>query len=127
MSYKVIISATDKFRSEVKKLSKKHASLKEDLIKLQSELLMNPKMGVLIKENTYKIRLAIKSKNRGKSGGARVITYYFEEAEIQDTSELFLLTIYDKAERSSIDDSILNFLIREVEAIISERNSSEEE
>ncbi len=127
MSYKVIISATDKFRSEAKKLSKKHASLKEDLIKLQSELLMNPKMGVLIKENTYKIRLAIKSKNRGKSGGARVITYYFEEAEIQDTSELFLLTIYDKAERSSIDDSILNFLIREVEAIISERNSSEEE
>jgi mRNA-degrading endonuclease RelE of RelBE toxin-antitoxin system len=127
MSYKVIISATDKFRSEVKKLSKKHASLKEDLIKLQSELLMNPKMGVLIKENTYKIRLAIKSKNRGKSGGARVITYYFEEAEIQDTSELFLLTIYDKAEHSSIDDSILNFLIREVEAIISERNSSEEE
>ena len=127
MSYKVIISATDKFRSEVKKLSKKHASLKEDLIKLQSELLMNPKMGVLIKENTYKIRLAIKSKNRGKSGGARVITYYFEEAEIQDTSELFLLTIYDKAERSSINDSTLNFLIREVEAIISERNSSEEE
>lgn len=127
MSYKVIISATDKFRSEVKKLSKKHASLKEDLIKLQSELLMNPKMGVLIKENTYKIRLVIKSKNRGKSGGARVITYYFEEAEIQDTSELFLLTIYDKAEHSSIDDSILNFLIREVEAIISERNSSEEE
>ena len=127
MSYKVIISATDKFRSEVKKLSKKHASLKEDLIKLQSELLMNPKMGVLIKENTYKIRLVIKSKNRGKSGGARVITYYFEEAKIQDTSELFLLTIYDKAERSSIDDSTLNFLIREVEAIISERNSSEEE
>jgi mRNA-degrading endonuclease RelE of RelBE toxin-antitoxin system len=127
MSYKVIISATDKFRSEAKKLSKKHASLKEDLIKLQSELLINPKMGVLIKENTYKIRLAIKSKNRGKSGGARVITYYFEEAEIQDTSELFLLTIYDKAERSSIDDSTLNFLIREVEAIISERNSSEEE
>ena len=127
MSYKVIVSTTDKFRSEAKKLSKKHASLKEDLIKLQSELLMNPKMGVLIKENTYKIRLAIKSKNRGNSGGARVITYYFEEAEIEDTSELFLLTIYDKAERSSSDDSTLNFLIREVEDIISERNSSEEE
>lgn len=127
MNYKVIISATDKFRSEAKKLSKKHASLKEDLIKLQSELLMNPKMGVLIKENTYKIRLAIKSKNRGKSGGARVITYYFEESEIEDTSELFLLTIYDKAERSSIDDTTLNFLIKEVEDIISERNSSEEE
>lgn len=127
MSYKIVISATDKFLSEAKKLSKKHTSLKEDLMKLQSELLMNPKMGVLIKENTYKIRLAIKSKNRGKSGGARVITYYFEEKETQDTSELFLLTIYDKAERSTIDDSTLNFLIREVEAIISERGSSEEE
>lgn len=127
MSYKVIISATDKFRSEAKKLSKKHPSLKDDLIKLQIELLLNPKMGVLIKENTYKIRLAIKSKNRGKSGGARVITYYFEETEIQDSSEIFLLTIYDKAERSSIDDSTLNFLIREVEVIISQRDSSEEE
>lgn len=32
-------------------------------------------MGTPLKNNCYKIRLAIASKHKGKSGGARVITY----------------------------------------------------
>nr|WP_310587097.1 type II toxin-antitoxin system RelE/ParE family toxin [uncultured Arsenicibacter sp.] len=59
--------------------------------------------------NTYKIRLAIASKNRGKSGGARVITYF-----VNQDNEVFLLSIYDKSERADIPDSVLQELIQEV-------------
>jgi len=127
MSYKVTISATNRFLLNAKKLAKKYNSLKSDLLRLQTELSINPKMGILIKENTYKIRLAIKSKNRGKSGGARVITYYFEEIKEQTEVELFLLTIYDKSDQQNVNDIELGILIKEVETIIVERNTSEEE
>jgi mRNA-degrading endonuclease RelE of RelBE toxin-antitoxin system len=127
MSYKVNISATHRFLSSAKRLAKKYASLKTDLLRLQSELLLNPKMGILIQANTYKIRLAIKSKNKGKSGGARVITYYFEETEGQLGAELFLLTIYDKSESDTIGDAELMDLIGEAQKIVEERNTSEEE
>ncbi len=127
MSYKVNVSATHRFLSNAKRLAKKYASLKTDLLRLQSELLLNPKMGMLIQANTYKIRLAIKSKNKGKSGGARVITYYFEEIEEQLDAELFLLTIYDKSESDTIGDAELMELIGEAQKIVEERNTSEEE
>ncbi len=53
-----------------------------------------PHIGTLLANNCYKIRLAIKSKGKGKSGGARIITYL----QIID-KEIFLLTIYDKSEQ----------------------------
>jgi hypothetical protein len=57
--------------------------------------------------STYKIRVAIKSKGKGKSGGARVITYVISENE-----EIYLLTIYDKSEFDSIDDKIIKSIIK---------------
>jgi len=35
----------------------------------------NPRLGTAIGKNCYKIRLSIRSKGKGKSGGARVITH----------------------------------------------------
>jgi mRNA-degrading endonuclease RelE of RelBE toxin-antitoxin system len=49
------IVAVDSFRKELKRLNKKYASLKNELKELQGQLLENPRMGTLIKENTYKI------------------------------------------------------------------------
>ena len=69
MSYRII--AVPSFSRDAKRLSKKYASLKGELQTLQSELLQNPRLGTLIRENTYKIRLAVKSKGKGKSGGWR--------------------------------------------------------
>jgi hypothetical protein len=127
MSYKVTITATSRFLTNAKRLAKKYSSLKGDLIELNNQLIINPTLGVQIKKNIYKIRLAIKSKNKGKSGGARVITYYFEEDETQTQIELFLLTIYDKSNQSEIEDYELSELITNVEKIIEDRNSQEEE
>ena len=57
--------------------------------------------------DSYEIRIAIKSKGKGKSGGARVITYV-----VTDNNEVYLLTIYDKSEFDSIDDKTIKAIIR---------------
>ena len=67
---------------------------------------IEPRSGTTLGNNTYKIRVAIKSKGTGRSGGARVITYV-----VTENSEVYLLTIYDKSELSSIDDKTLRLII----------------
>jgi hypothetical protein len=66
----------------------------------------NPNLGVPLGNNTFKIRLAVKSKGKGKSGGMRVITY-------TATADLIvLLSIYNKGEQSSIQDTEIMELIK---------------
>lgn len=77
-------------------------------------------MGTSIGGNVYKIRLAVKSKGRGKSGGMRVITYVFEiEIVIEENPEqditVFLLTIYDKSEQESVSEKDLKNLIKDID------------
>ena len=95
-----LIVATDDFDRQFKILSKKYHSLKTDLIELKKELLANPEMGDDLGNNTRKVRMAIASKNRGKSGGARVITCNVWVDVIN--MDIYLLTIYDKGEQDSI-------------------------
>lgn len=109
MSFSVIPS--DKFKKEAKRLSKKFPSLKQELIQLNFDLQSKPETGIPLGNNTYKIRLAIKSKGKGKSGGARVITYV-----ITDNKEVYLLTIYDKTEFDSIDDKTIKTIIQTLHA-----------
>jgi len=104
MSYSII--PTIKFIKEAKKLKKKYGSLKDELLVLEAILAENPDSGTALGNNTYKIRIAIKSKGKGKSGGARIITY-----TITDNEEVYLLTIYDKSEFSSIEDGLLTKII----------------
>ena len=95
-----LIVTTDDFDRNVKALSKKYRSLKADLIAFQKELLKNPTMGDDLGNNTRKVRMAIASKNKGKSSGARVITCNFL-IDVENT-KIYLLTIYDKSEQGSI-------------------------
>ena len=64
------IVVTREFRKNFKHLSGKYASLRDDLRLLQSQLMENPFMGVELSGGFRKIRLAIRSKGKGKSGGA---------------------------------------------------------
>ncbi|HEY9364340.1 MAG TPA: type II toxin-antitoxin system RelE/ParE family toxin, partial [Chitinophagaceae bacterium] len=77
-------------------------SIKVDVSNLIKELQTNPLMGIPMGNNFYKIRLAIQSKGKGKSGGARVITYV---QVIQEN--IFMIAIYDKSEGENISDSEL--------------------
>lgn len=104
MSFNVIPS--DKFKKEAKRLIRKFPSLKAELRELSNILSENPETGKPLGNETYKIRLAIKSKGKGKSGGARVITYLVTENE-----EVYLLLIYDKSEYENVDDKILQQII----------------
>jgi len=107
----VEIITTENFRKETKRLLKKYPSLKNDLLELQNRLKLNPKSGIPLGHNCFKIRLAIKSKGKGKSGGARVITHLLIS---NATEQVYLLTIYDKSEFDSISDKDLKKLIKEL-------------
>ena len=72
MKYNILYSSY--FEKEFKKLVKKHKSLKSDIVLLLDSLQENPTQGISLGKHCYKIRLAISSKGKGKSGGARVIT-----------------------------------------------------
>jgi mRNA-degrading endonuclease RelE of RelBE toxin-antitoxin system len=93
---------TPAFVRELKGLSKKYASLKKDLSDLLSLLTEDPKQGTALGNNCYKIRMAISSKNKGKSGGARVITYLKIVDEV-----VYLVSIYDKSDVDTISDDEL--------------------
>lgn len=108
MSYKLITIPT--FDKELKMLFKKHRSIKNDIALLGLDLLENPKTGVEILENCFKIRMAISSKGKGKSGGARIITYVYVQNEI-----IYLLTIYDKSAVNNISDKEIRDLIKSLE------------
>jgi mRNA-degrading endonuclease RelE of RelBE toxin-antitoxin system len=107
MSYS--ITTIPPFERQLKRLLKKYPSILNDLALLSQELAENPTLGVLISNDCFKIRMAISSKGKGKSGGARVITYCLTEQET-----VVLLSIYDKSEQSTITDKeladLLNFI-----------------
>ena len=104
MSFNVI--ATEPFERKLKRLAKKYKSLAKDLFSLVDELSENPTLGTPIGKDCYKLRIAIASKGRGKSGGARIITYV---RVVKQT--VFLMDIYDKSEQATITDKELLMLI----------------
>ncbi len=101
---------TNDFNKAAKRLSKKYPSIFNDLDRLFGDLNENPFMGDPLGDNSYKVRMAIASKGRGKSGGARVITC----VKIIDDA-IHLLTMYDKSEIESLSDEYLNELRKSIE------------
>lgn len=100
MSYS--IEGTSFFGKQLKRLSKKYPSLKKEFAELISSLKTNPIQGTSLGNNCYKIRLSIASKNKGKSGGARVISHI----QIIE-KKVYLLSVYDKSEQPDISDKDL--------------------
>ncbi len=104
------IISTIRFEKEIKRLVKKFPSLKIEYAQLITEITEDPERGTFIGNNCYKIRLAIASKGKGKSGGARVITYLYEVTET-----VYLLTIYDKGEKANLKTNELKEIIDSLE------------
>lgn len=115
---KVTVRITGNFKSEAKPLLKKYRSLSSDLLKLEKELSGNPRLGTPLGQDTYKIRLKISSKNKDKSGGARIISLVdstvigFTEETSTEEITIYLLSIYDKSEVAGISDKELKDLIK---------------
>lgn len=104
MSYSIELTAG--FARQAKKLLKKYPSLKTELAATQKELLANPQSGTAIGRDCYKIRISIQSKGKGKSGGGRIITHLYVAHQ-----RIFLLSIYDKAEKETLSDKELQNLL----------------
>ena len=107
---KVTISTIEEFDRQARRLAKKYKSLKADLMILQKEIMDNPFIGSDLGSGIRKIRLAIASKGKGKSGGARVLTL---TVLVSEDAEVTLLTIYDKNEIENVSDEYIRWLIDE--------------
>ena len=105
MSYNVLTS--DLFIKEFKALCKRHRSLQKDIFSLVEKLKINPIQGEPLGKDCYKIRVAITSKAKGKSGGARLIT---RVRIVQNT--VYLLSIYDKSDKENISDKDLQSVLK---------------
>jgi mRNA-degrading endonuclease RelE of RelBE toxin-antitoxin system len=108
MNYSIEI--TNLFEKQLKRLAKKFPSLKIEFASLVSSLKINPEQGISIGNSCYKIRIAIASKGKGKSGGTIVISYF------QIThSKIYLLSIYDKSEQSNITNKELQDWVKDID------------
>ena len=107
MSYSV--KTIEVFERQAKRLIKKYVSLKSALANLISDLKQNPVQGDAIGNSCYKIRVAIASKGKGKSGGARVIANIVVIEKV-----VYLLSIYDKSEKENLSDNELGELLRNI-------------
>lgn len=105
MSYNV--KSISVFEKQAKRLIKKYASLRKELLELVQELKENPEQGTAIGKGCFKIRISIASKGKGKSGGARVITNF-----VVTDATVYLLSIYDKSEKENLTDKELTELLK---------------
>lgn len=105
MSYSV--KTISVFERQAKRLVKKYPSLKKEIAELVESLKQNPEQGTSLGNHCYKIRLAIASKGKGKSGGARVITNI-----LVSETKVYMLSIYDKSEKENLTHEELRELLK---------------
>jgi hypothetical protein len=105
MNFNVVV--TTGFKKHAKSIGKKHPSLKSDIEALISSLEEEPIQGEPLGKDCYKVRMAITSKGKGKSGGSRVITC----VKVVD-QDVYLLSIFDKSDKENISDKELDALLK---------------
>lgn len=109
----IVVQSLITFDKELKRLSKKYRSILNDYNKLIEELENNPFAGIDLGNGLRKVRMAIASKGKGKSHGARIITYTDSIVSVEE-GIVTLLYIYDKAERDTISDKELRTLLSQI-------------
>ena len=102
----VLFKVLPEFSRRAKTLAKKYKSFVSDYNKLLDRLAANPYQGIDLGESVYKTRIPIASKGKGKSGGARVLTYSVNKESDEDI-KLTLLSIYDKSKISNVSDEYI--------------------
>jgi hypothetical protein len=106
------IIPTPLFESKYKRFKKKFPSLENEMADLMMELEENPVKGKSLGSGLYKIRVANEDKGKGKSGGFRLITYLLRAST--EGTDIYLITLYDKSEDSTIKKSSLQKLVKQM-------------
>ena len=112
MSCNITVSVSDDFAKEAKRLAKKYPSFKQDYKDFLDSIKENPLQGDEITKNIRKIRMAIKSKGKGESGGARVITFNVL-TNVENDQVVFLL-LYDKEDASTVKINVVKQLVQDL-------------
>lgn len=112
MNCSIRITVSEDFAREAKRLSKKYSSFKQDYLDFLESIRQNPLQGDEIAKNIRKIRMAIKSKGEGKSGGARIITFNILTQELN--GDIVFLLIYDKENASTVKVDIVKRMVRDL-------------
>jgi mRNA-degrading endonuclease RelE of RelBE toxin-antitoxin system len=103
MNYDIVIHEI--FYKELKPLAKKYPSIKNDILiiseNIEKELILATDLG----DGFKKIRINIKSKGKGASGGGRIISY--ETIVSVDETKILFATIYNKGDYNNIDLNVL--------------------
>lgn len=110
MNFKTHI--TPDFLKSMKALSKRYRSFKQDFKEFSESLERNPFQGIELSPGIRKIRMAIASKGRGKSDGARIISYTIVVSE--STGDIYLIDLYDKADYSTVDVEVIKEKVKEM-------------
>lgn len=108
MTYK--IDAIHYFEKKLKKMNHKYPRIAEDYRDLLDELEKDPFVGDRLRGcigPVFKIRMASRDMQKGKSGGFRVI--YLIKA---DSFQVFLITLYSKGERENIHVKEINEILK---------------
>jgi len=100
MAFDVVL--TSGFKKELKRIAKKHRQILADIDSLVDQLAENPAIGTDLGRNIFKIRLAISGSSKGKSGGARVITYIKITAHTVVLAEIYLKSEYDTVDVDAV-------------------------
>jgi mRNA-degrading endonuclease RelE of RelBE toxin-antitoxin system len=106
------VRAARRFLRALRKLDRKYPHASDDAEALAQRLEAGEMPGDQVPGTGYtvfKVRLASRDMQRGKSGGFRVI-YYLQLAD-----RVVLLTIYAKAQQENIDPLVIAAIIREYE------------
>ncbi len=114
--------STPHFKKGYKQLTKKYPAFKQKLDDFLEALTKNPFQGAEPFPNVRKIRLSIEGKNKGKSGGARVIIYVRIEKE-----QIYGLYLYDKSEIADIPDHEIKDFVKELLDYFDEEDEEKKE
>ncbi|MEO6979184.1 MAG: addiction module toxin RelE [Mucilaginibacter sp.] len=106
MAFDVIL--TSGFKKELKQIAKKHRHILSDVNELIDKLSINPLLGDDLGRNVHKVRLAITGSSKGKSGGARVITYIKIIANTVILAEIYLKSEYDTVDVNNVLKTLID-------------------
>ena len=107
-----IAQTTSYFDVAAKRLGRRYKSFADDYDTFLEEIKKNPYQGVELMPGVRKIRMSITSKERGKSGGARVITFTYAVSD--KTGVILRLLVYDKSDASSVKNNVLKAILKDL-------------
>ena len=104
--YKYTVVEQDLYTKALKKLSKTYRNIDVDIKDFLASINTKEDLGIELKSNIFKVRVANSDKNKGKSAGYRLISYL---AIVEN--ELHLLYIYDKSKLVNVTEKEVDELV----------------